>query len=127
MWPEHYAEAFGDDDFDPITEEFDMLAAFGLLCLVTARREAELVGYMLWVVRAHPLQRHKLWAVLDNYWLRKDARGPRVAIRMIKSAEKILQAKGVQRGYAHERVGGRLFEFCGWRAKELAFLRSFRP
>jgi L-amino acid N-acyltransferase YncA len=125
--PEHYAEAFQDDAYDPIIEEYDFMGKHGLICFVAARREGELVGYMLWCIRYHLLQRTVLWAVLDNYWLQKDARGPRVAQRMIKAAETILQARGVRKAYAMEKAGGRLFDSCGWRAKELGFLRELRP
>ncbi len=114
LGPGHYSEVYGDNDYAPIVLEYDAMAHLGMLAVLTARREGELVGYILIFVRPHMHQSRVLWGFFDMYYLRHSARAPGVAGRMIKAAEAMLKTRGVKKLYAAEKVGGGLFRNCGW-------------
>lgn len=122
-WPEHYEEAYGDGDYAPDFEKYDALGALGMLMVVVARRAGELVGYVVVLIQNHLHQKDVLWGCFDSYWLRKDCRAPRMILRLIEAAERLLEGRGVSKLYATERTDGRLFAHLGWRAAERVYVK----
>lgn len=123
-WPEHYFEAYNDDDYDPDIEKYDALATMNVLLVVTARRDSQLIGYAVAFIQAHLHQRGVLWGVFDSYWLRRDTRGPRLFPRLIQATEGIMKGLGVRRILALEFSKGRMFSYLGYQAAERVYVKE---
>lgn len=123
-WPEHYSEAFGDGDYDPDVQAYDFMAQMGRLLVVTARRGADLVGYVVAFIQPHLHQRSIVWGSFDSYWLRRDARGPRLFPRLVQATEAIMKERGVRKLLATEFTEGRMFAHLGYRASERVYVKE---
>lgn len=130
LWPEHYAEVgLGlicgfklDPDFDKLTK----YAALGMLHIVVARKDGELVGYHASIVDTLLHYRTVLVANADLYWLRPDLRRGRTALRLFQEVERSLRARGVRLlcdGTKLSLDRGELFKFLGYTEIERRFIK----
>lgn len=67
----------------------------GHLVLVTARCDAALVGYALYVIKMHPHYKRIKWAVSDIYWIAPEHRGRALGQRLFARVEEELRLEGV--------------------------------
>lgn len=123
-WPEHYAEAYDNDDYNPDFESYDATAMVGQLLVVTARREKQLAGYTVSFIRPHLHQKHVLWGMVDSYFLRPQSRAPRIFPRLLEATELEMKKLGVQRVFGTERSDGRMFAYMGYRAAERVYVKE---
>lgn len=123
-WPEHYKEAYDNDDYNPDFEKYDGLALVGALLVVTARRAGQLVGYTVSFIQPHLHQQHLLWGSFDSYWVRRDCRAPRLFPRLIAASELEMKKLGVQRVFGTERSTGRMFAYMGYRSPERVYVKE---
>jgi len=123
-WPEHYSEVYSDDDYAPDFDRYDAVDASGGMLIVTARRDGELIGYVVAFVNNHLHQKDTIWGFIDSYWLKREARAPRVFHRMIAAVESEMKVRGVSKVHATERSDGRSFAWMGWRAAERSYIKE---
>lgn len=126
-WPEHYSEVYSDEDYAPDFDKYEAIAAAGNLMVVTARRDGELIGYVVALVHSHLHQRDVTWGFFDSYWLRRDVRGPRLFPRMVQATEDLMKERGVKRMFASERSDGRMFAWMGWQVAERIYIKEISP
>lgn len=119
----HYHEIalYKDIPLAPDFETYRLLEAAGQLRVYSARNNAELIGYMVAIVRPHPHYKTSLTAMTDLLFVVQEERRGRVGVDLIRFAEGRLKAEGVQviiqhvKDYADfgpllERGGYRKFE-----------------
>lgn len=118
-WNEHWEEVATNRDKMPLAPDFATLKALddaGILHIVIGRQAGELVTYHASFVRPHYHYVTSLCAFTDLYWMRKDVRGPRVALRMFQAVEATLKARGVVKIFTGTKISndaGPLFESMG--------------
>lgn len=123
LWYLHYEEVAQNKDkmkLNPDIERLNLLNDNGMLHIVTARKQGELVGYHASVVETLMHYKDVLAANGDLYWLRKDCRGV-TAIRLFEEVEKTLKLRGIKIIYDITKIyadHGRLFEYLGYKPIE---------
>lgn len=114
-WPESLPMLFdGFEEFDPHPElgldldlEFyETLERLGRLRAYTARLDARLIGYAIFVVARSPRRRYLTQAQQDTIHVLKEHR-PRVTPALVLFAERALRAEGVKLVYHSCPVGSR--------------------
>ena len=124
----HYAELASNKEIElePDYEMYEKMDALGLLHLVTARSDDELIGYYIAFVHGALHYRSSLTAHTDIYYLRKDFRSGFVGINFFKFVEKSLKEKGVQRIYMMTKVDSdksAIWKRLGYVEKEIVFTK----
>ena len=97
LLPEHWAElaVHKDIPLDPDFSFYERAAAAGSLLFMTVRKAGALIGYSIWVVKAHPHYRGHIWAINDIVWLHPEHRGMRIGRAFVAFWEAELKARGV--------------------------------
>lgn len=99
LWIPHYEEVGQNKSkmlLDPDIARLDKLEAQGMLHIVTARRDGELVGYHASIVDTLIHYKTILAGIADLYWIRPDCRAGGVPIKLFREVERTLKARGVQ-------------------------------
>lgn len=94
----HYEEiAMYQDkiEFNPDYDKYLSLEELGIIHLVTAREEGEIVGYHLSLVSPNLHYSDHLYAVNDIVFLKEELRKTKTGLEMFKYAEDTLKEKGV--------------------------------
>jgi GNAT superfamily N-acetyltransferase len=118
--PAHYDELCVTKDFPllPDYAAYGRLYLAGMLKCITARDEAGLIGYAIFIVQPHLHYRTCKTAFEDIYFLRKEHRLGRTGIRLFQFAEEALREDGVNRIIMHTKIhldNSKLFEYLGYK------------
>jgi hypothetical protein len=127
LWQLHYKEIALDQElFKPDMDEprYEAMQKAGSLHIVTARKESELIGYVICFVMPHfHYKSSGLVALADMYWVRPDCRNG-CGVKLFVEMERTLKARGVVRSHMSCNVHfdqQALFERLGWRFTEKTF------
>jgi len=129
LWPLHWAEVAVNRDQIQLDPDFDTYAAFanaGMLHIVVARKEGEVIGYHFSVVRPHLHYRRSLSAFTDIYFVSPKYRTGRTPLRLFQFVERTLKEKGVQKMFTGTKLSldaGPLFEHMGWTETERLYIK----
>lgn len=124
LWVPHYQEVGQNKEkmkLDPDLDKLHNLNARGMLHIVTARKDGELVGYHASVIDTLIHYKNILAGVSDLYWLREDCRKGTTGIRLFQEVERTLKARGVQVLYDATKLyldHGKIFEHLGYKPIE---------
>lgn len=100
LWHAHWLEVGSDHDLVPLDVDegaYLHLHRIGELSVLTVRRDGEIVGYHISIVRPHIRYRTTLVAITDVYYVRPDARRGMVGVNIFREAEKALVQRGVRK------------------------------
>jgi len=95
---EHWAELARNKEDIPLDPDFkiyDALEKAGMLATFVVRKEGNLIGYAVYLVRNHPHYRQHVWAVSDLFWIHPAHRDGRIGLALFAAVEKGLKARGV--------------------------------
>ena len=127
LFPLHYAETGElEGGIDMAWEQYFAMEQAGILFLLTARRNGELVGYFLGIVLPNLHNRKRLAAVSDMYFLHPKHRG-HAGIRIFREVEQAWRTMGVELATITCKVSRNyetLFERLGWRLEEKVFIKE---
>lgn len=129
LFVQHYAEIAEDKaaiPLDPDWDKYERLANAGVLKIITARKDGELVGYAFLLIDTHLHYRSTKFAAFDIYWLHPSCRGGRTAVRFFRFIEGVIKAEGVVKAVCGCKIAhnhSRLFAWLGWRSAEIQFVR----
>jgi GNAT superfamily N-acetyltransferase len=98
------------------------------LCLITARIDGRLVGYIMFVIAPHLHYRDVLMATDDLHFLDPACRKTGIGLKMFAFAEKVMRGKGVQimtlRTKADPRLNhGAIFEHLGYDQQDIVYTK----
>lgn len=98
------------------------------LLLVTARdNNGKMQGFVMYFIMRHPHHRTMLWANCDTLATRVEARGKGYGTRLVNTAEKLLQARGVKFVTHNFRTCYRtkpLFPKLGYELMEYSYMKE---
>jgi GNAT superfamily N-acetyltransferase len=129
LWIDHWQEVAVNKDAIQLDPDFDTYATFansGMLHIVVARKEGEIVGYHFSVVRPHLHYRRSLSAFTDIYYIAPAHRTGRTPLRLFQFVEQTLKSRGVQKMFTGTKLSldaGPLFEHMGWTETERLFVK----
>lgn len=98
----------------------------GRLCLITARSNGELVGYIMLLIYPHPHYKHVINATDDLHFLHMDYRNGFTFMRMLAFAEQEMANRGVQIMALRTKVDrdhGALFVRLGYKAQDVTYTK----
>lgn len=131
LWPKHWAEVAVNRDqikLDPDFDAYDTMARSGMLHIVVARKEGQVIGYHYTIVKPHLHYRQSLSAFTDIFWIEPKHRTGRTPLRLFQFVEKTLKARGVQKAFTGTKLSldaGPLFKYMGWTETERLFIKMF--
>ncbi len=129
LWPLHWQEVALNRDKIPLEPDFDSYAAYansGMLHIVVARKDGEIIGYHFSVVRPHLHYKNSLSAFTDIYFIAPAHRTGRTPMRLFEHVEKTLKARGVKKLFTGTKLSlnaGPLFEHMGWTPTETLYTK----
>ena len=126
IFPVHYEELCVTKEYElePDYDAYKRLADCNWLRCITCRCDAELIGYIVFVVQPHLHYKSCLTAFEDIYYVKKEYRKGRVGLRLFKYAEDVLKQRGVNRMIMHTKVHmdhSRIFEYLGYKNTDKLF------
>lgn len=119
-WKAHWEEVAQDRERMPLDVDYvsySILEATGALVVVTVRVDEDLAGYFISFLRPHLHYQSTLCAYVDVYYVKPMYRQGYLALRLFKTAETILKARGVQKVFTGTKVykdQSRLFQRLHW-------------
>lgn len=129
LWARHFQEVAIDQAEVPLDIDYntyDALDAQGMLHVIAARSEGEIVGYWLGIVKPHLHNASTLWAFTDVYYIAPEFRLGRTALRLFEFVENSLKARGVVKMTTATKTHldmSRLFERMGWHRTEITYTK----
>lgn len=93
---DHAAEVDLSHKTDPDVDLYRMMEKYGVLQIVTAREDGELLGYCIVMVARAPQRKNVIEAQGDMYYIAPHARKGWVGVRLLRHSIELLQAKGVK-------------------------------
>ena len=126
---EHYHEIahYKDIKLDVDWDRYLMIQDKGLLRIITARDDEQLIGYVSWYLAWNPHYSQSLQASQDVLYLHPDHRKGRTGIRLIKFCEDVLRNEGVQVIYQHAKIDhpvlGKLLTLMGYKPVDTIYAR----
>lgn len=127
LFPLHWEELALNKDKVPLDPQYHVYLerdARGGVIFVTLRDKGELVGYFVGFVAPGLHYQTCLTCHMDILYLRKDKRGGRGGVILLKAVQAELKRRGVQRWFvgtkAHMDIG-RLFEAMGFTHVETTY------
>lgn len=131
LYPAHWAEIALDHaaiPLEPDYERYDALAAAGILHLVTARVQRELIGYHLSMIHGHLHYKSSLTCFTDIFYLKPEHRNGFTGYKMLKFFRDSVRTMGVQKVYMGTKLShdiGPLLERLGFKAIERIYSQVF--
>lgn len=129
LFAAHYRESVRDPM--ALAPDFGVaikLELAGVVRAFTVRDEGALVGYAIFLVTPHLHHKRDVVALCDVIYVKPSHRAPRVALRLLRTAEAQLTEEGVSRMQmrepAHDRSIGRLAESVGYELSERVYEKS---
>lgn len=111
---------------DPNWPVYDFMDAHNALHITTARQQGVLVGYAVYLISSWLHYKDRLLADGDIFWLAPEYRKGMTGVRLLKTAEKYLVARGVEyivnKVKLHKDVG-RVFEHLGYMPIERVYAK----
>lgn len=92
---------YPDIAFDPDWERYFMTQDAGRLCVITARKGRELVGYIVYFLNHNMHYKNSYQAVQDVLFVDPEHRNGTLGLKLLKTSETILTMKNVQVVYQH--------------------------
>ena len=129
LWVNHWEEVALNRDKMPLAPDFanyDAMEQLGMLHIVVARKEGQIVGYHFTIVRPHLHYVTTLCGQTDIYYIAPDHRTGRTPLRLFQFVEKTLKARGVKKLFTGTKLSldaGPLFEFMGWHPTETLYTK----
>lgn len=129
LWVKHWEEVALNRDKMPLAPDFanyDAMEQLGMLHIVVARKEGQIVGYHFTIVRPHLHYVTTLCGQTDIYYIAPDHRTGRTPLRLFQFVEKTLKARGVKKLFTGTKLSldaGPLFEFMGWHPTETLYTK----
>lgn len=80
---------------DPDYDRYEAGAKAGVIRIFTARRDADLVGYAIFIVQPHLHYRQTMWAMNDILYVMAGIRGYAIGAKLLRFAEEQLRGDGV--------------------------------
>lgn len=101
LWVEHYDEIAVQKSMKMKPDEpaYRALDASGQLDVLVGRKDGQMVGYVLSVVRPHLHYADSLCGFEDGYFLTKPERRGMAGVRLIREWEASMRARGCQRWF----------------------------
>lgn len=129
LWVKHWEEVALNRDKMPLVPDFanyDTMEQLGMLHIVVARKEGQIVGYHFTIVRPHLHYSTTLCGQTDIYYIAPEHRTGRTPLRLFQFVEKTLKARGVKKLFTGTKLSlnaGPLFEFMGWHPTETLYTK----
>ena len=126
----HWEEIALDRDTIPLVVDFDTydaLARAGILHIVIARKDGELIGYFWALVKNHMHYASTLMGFTDILYIDKPHRKGRTGQHLIKAMEDSLKARGVHKVFIATKTKlnlGPLFERMGYGVHEVIYSKK---
>lgn len=123
----HWVEVALDRESIPLVVDFDLydaIATAGILHVVIARKDGELIGYFWALVKNHMHYASTLFGFTDILFIDKPHRKGRVGQNLIKAAEESLKARGVTKIFIATKTKlnlGPLFTRMGYGVHEVVY------
>jgi hypothetical protein len=99
--------------------------SLGMLHLVTARSDKELVGYFLMLVQPNPHYKGQgLMSYTDMFYMKPEFRRGNAGLKLFSFMEETLKAKGVVKMYSSHKVHrdrSAMFKVLGWKPVDLVY------
>ena len=98
----------------------------GQLHIVTVRKDGEIIGYHISIVKPHLHYKESLSGFTDVFFVHPEHRRGRVGLRMFEEVEKTLKARGVEKLFGATKLHldiGKLYERLGWVETERLFTK----
>lgn len=117
LLPLHYEELALNKDKVPLDPQYHVYIERekqGGLLFVTMREDGELAGYLIGFVAPGLHYQTCLTCITDIFYVRKESRGGRAGIKLMKFVEEELKRRGVQRWFIGSKVhkdASPLFEY----------------
>jgi hypothetical protein len=102
---------------EPNMEMYQALDDSGQLHVLTCRKDGQVIGYHVSIVRPHLHYKSSLSAFTDMYFVKKEHRKGMVGVKIFIEAEKSLKARGVEKLFTGTKLSldmGKIFERLGW-------------
>ena len=102
----HYNDITPDKDKMPYGIDgpyYQALDGLGMLQTLTARRDGNIVGYCVVVVKPHPHYRTVLCGFEDAYFLLPEERKGRTGLKMLQESLAALRRRGVKKAFFHSK------------------------
>ena len=128
LFKRHYEEIakYKDIPLEVDLETYARIEAAGGLRCYSARDAGRLVGYVIFFVKNHPHYASTLFASQDVLYLDPDYRKGMTGLRLIRFADRQLEAEGVQVVTQHVKTYadfGPLLERLGYEKVETVYMR----
>jgi GNAT superfamily N-acetyltransferase len=129
MYPAHWAEVAINKDLVGLNPDYDRYSELdgqGLLHLVTARSNGDLVGYHLMIVTRHLHHKDSLSAISDITYLKPKYRKGMTGVKFLKYAFDGLRDMGVKCIHTSCKVNhdfGKILERLGFKEEERLYTR----
>lgn len=129
LWEAHWNEVAMNRDkikLDPDFDTYDFMANKGLLHIVVARKDGEVIGYHYTIVKGHLHYKDSLSGFTDIYFLSPEHRTGRTPLRLFQFVEESLKKRGVEKLFTGTKLSldaGRLFEHMGWTETERLYTK----
>lgn len=126
---DHYEEIAQDKDVIKLNPDYEMyqrLCDAGVMRIITARNETELVGYCICVIKLHLHYKDSLTALNDIFFIKKEYRKGLIGVKLFIKTEEILKKYGVQRVIMNTKIHhdvGAIFDRLGYTETERVFTK----
>lgn len=124
LWAENCTELGNGKVLNPDVATYRSLEQLGMLVIITARNEGQLIAYRIFAVRGNLHHRDVLTAFEDSMFITKAFRFGRVAIKLLTVTENIMKILNVQEITCIVNASGgtgRLMEKCGFELNSLVY------
>lgn len=125
----HWREVALNHDAVPLDiahDRYDALDDAGVMHVVTARREATLIGYHIALVTPHLHYNSTLHGITDVYWVAPECRHGVTGLRLFQAVEREFKALGVRKLITATKLHldqGALFEHMGYTPIERVYTK----
>ena len=128
----HWEEIALNKDLIPLNPDwkhYEELSNAGMLEVTTARTEKSLIGYQIYIVGPHLHYKSSITAISDVLYLAPEYRRGTTGIRLMKTAEKRLRERGVQRVVQNVKLHndwGKILERMGYDPFECLYAKVLK-
>lgn len=114
--------------YNPDFMLYSYLDQVGMLLLLTARKDGEIIGYLAVVLKKHPYAKDSLNAYEEVFYVIPSMRNGKVGTRMIRFMENALKMNLVHNFFIHENMKhpvGAYYKRLGYEHKFTLYVKSF--
>jgi len=125
----HYEEIALNKDvikLNPDYDQYKIMSMRGMIKIVTARDNGDLIGYCICLVKPHIHYKDSLTALNDIFYIKKEYRLGMTGVKLFKETEKIMNRYGVQRIIMNVKRSndiGAIFERLGYTESERVYTK----